>query len=66
MKFTPTAIPDVIVVEPKVFGDARGFFMESWNERVFSEAGITARFVLVWLVYALIPGWQGDRVRVLN
>ena len=45
MKFTPTAIPDVIVVEPKVFGDARGFFMESWNERVFSEAGITARFV---------------------
>ena len=45
MKFTPTAIPDVIVVEPKVFGDARGFFMESWNERVFSAAGITARFV---------------------
>ena len=33
------------MVEPKVFGDARGFFMESWNERAFSEAGITGRFV---------------------
>ena len=38
MKATPTAIPDVLVVEPKVFGDARGFFFESWNERAFSEA----------------------------
>jgi len=45
MKFTPTAIPDVVVVEPRVFGDARGFFMESWNERSFSAAGISARFV---------------------
>ncbi len=45
MKFTPTAIPDVILIEPKVFGDARGFFMESWNERAFEQAGITAHFV---------------------
>ena len=45
MKFTPTAIPDLIVIEPKVFGDARGFFMESWNERAFNQAGITGRFV---------------------
>ena len=45
MKFTPTAIPDVIVVEPRVFGDARGFFMESWNERAFAAAGIHGRFV---------------------
>ena len=38
MKATPTAIPDVLVVEPKVFGDARGFFFESWNQRAFDEA----------------------------
>ncbi len=45
MKFTPTAIPDVVLIEPKVFGDARGFFMESWNERIFAASGIAARFV---------------------
>jgi dTDP-4-dehydrorhamnose 3,5-epimerase len=37
MKAIPTAIPDVLVVEPAVFGDARGFFYESWNRRRFSE-----------------------------
>jgi dTDP-4-dehydrorhamnose 3,5-epimerase len=45
MKLTPTAIPDVLVIEPKVFGDARGFFLESWNQRAFSAAGIRAGFV---------------------
>ena len=45
MKFIPTAIPDVILIEPRVFGDARGFFMESWNERAFEQAGINAHFV---------------------
>ncbi len=34
---TPTAIPDVIVIEPKVFGDARGFFLESFNQKAFDE-----------------------------
>jgi len=38
MKVTPTAIPDVLVIEPKVFGDARGFFYESFNGRAFDEA----------------------------
>ncbi len=42
---TPTAIPDVLLVEPRVFGDERGFFFESWNHRVFAEAGIAAEFV---------------------
>lgn len=37
MRATPTAIPDVIVIEPKVFGDARGFFYESFNGRAFDE-----------------------------
>lgn len=38
MNITPTAIPDVLICEPKVFGDERGFFMESFNQKVFNEA----------------------------
>jgi dTDP-4-dehydrorhamnose 3,5-epimerase len=45
MKLTPTGLADVLLVEPRVFGDARGFFFESWNEREFERAGIRARFV---------------------
>ena len=45
MKVVPTAIPDVLLLEPKVFGDERGFFLESWNKRTLSELGIIADFV---------------------
>ena len=45
MRVVPTAIPDVRVIEPRVFEDARGFFFESWNHRAFAEAGIDALFV---------------------
>lgn len=45
MRFTPTRISDVIVVDPDVHEDGRGFFMETWHERLFDEAGIRARFV---------------------
>lgn len=46
MKVTPAAIPDVLLIEPQVFRDERGFFFECHNERVFAEAaGIQARFV---------------------
>jgi dTDP-4-dehydrorhamnose 3,5-epimerase len=46
MKVTPTAIPDVLVFEPKVFGDARGFFLESFNRKGFREAvGADVEFV---------------------
>lgn len=38
MKVTPTAIPDVLLIEPRVFGDDRGFFFESFNARAFEEA----------------------------
>lgn len=38
MKVTPTAIPDVLIIEPKVFGDSRGFFYESFNQRTFNQA----------------------------
>lgn len=46
MKVTPTSLPEVLVIEPAVFGDHRGFFMESWNQRHFDEAiGAPVRFV---------------------
>jgi len=45
MRITPTVVPDVLLVEPKVFGDARGFFYESWNRRAFAAAGLDADFV---------------------
>lgn len=38
MQVIPTAIPDVLIIEPKVFGDARGFFFESFNQRAFNDA----------------------------
>jgi dTDP-4-dehydrorhamnose 3,5-epimerase len=46
MKVTPTALPEVLLIEPRVFGDSRGFFLESWNQRTFDEAvGSPVQFV---------------------
>ncbi len=45
MQFEATEIPEVVLVRPKVFGDARGFFFESWEERKFAAAGLGERFV---------------------
>ena len=45
MNVTPTAIPDVLLIEPTVFGDDRGFFMETWQRRRFAEIGIDHDFV---------------------
>ena len=46
MKATRLAIPEVVLLEPKVFGDARGFFFESFNQRAFQEAtGLDVQFV---------------------
>jgi dTDP-4-dehydrorhamnose 3,5-epimerase len=45
VRVTPTALPDVLLIEPRVFGDERGFFFESWNRRAFAEAGLEAEFV---------------------
>jgi len=45
MQITPTALPDVLLVVPKVFGDERGFFFESWNRRAFADGGIDVDFV---------------------
>jgi dTDP-4-dehydrorhamnose 3,5-epimerase len=46
MKVMPTAIPDVLLIEPKVFGDERGFFFESFNQDAFHQAtGLNVNFV---------------------
>ena len=45
MKFIPTRIPDVIIIEPAVFGDHRGFFKETWQRQTFAENGIDYDFV---------------------
>ncbi|GGH52932.1 dTDP-4-dehydrorhamnose 3,5-epimerase [Comamonas phosphati] len=78
MKVTPTAIADVVVIEPKVFGDARGFFLESFNQQAFNEATGTrfdfvqdnhsrsSRGVLRGLHYQLPPHAQGKLVRVTS
>ena len=45
MKVIPSTIPDVLILEPKVYGDERGFFFESYNEKVLGDMGITGPFV---------------------
>src|SRR5271170_262968 len=45
MKKIPTSLPDVFILEPRVFADERGFFLESYSERTFEELGILERFV---------------------
>jgi len=77
MKVTPLTIPDVLLIEPKVFGDERGFFYESFNEAAFRAAtGLDIRFVqdnhsksaknvLRGLHYQTPPKAQGKLVRVL-
>jgi dTDP-4-dehydrorhamnose 3,5-epimerase len=46
MRVTPTAVPEVLIVEPQVFGDERGFFFESFNQKIFQAAtGVNLQFV---------------------
>ncbi|MBI5567052.1 MAG: dTDP-4-dehydrorhamnose 3,5-epimerase [Chloroflexi bacterium] len=45
MKTIPTNIPDVLIVQPQVFEDARGFFMETYHQRKLADLGVTAEFV---------------------
>ena len=78
MKITPQAIPDVLLIEPKVFGDARGFFFESFNQQAFAAAtGVdlpfvqdnhsrSGRGVLRGLHYQVAPKAQGKLVRVTS
>ena len=45
MRVTPTALPDVLLFEPAVFGDARGYFFETWQEQRYAQHGLPERFV---------------------
>ncbi len=45
MKIIETNLPEVLLLEPKVFGDARGFFLESWNRQTFADLGLNLDFV---------------------
>ena len=45
MNIIPAGLPGVLIIEPRVFGDSRGFFLESWNEKAFAEAGLPMHFV---------------------
>jgi dTDP-4-dehydrorhamnose 3,5-epimerase len=45
MKFETTPLKDVLVIQPRVFGDERGFFLESWNQRAFADLGLEVGFV---------------------
>ena len=74
MKFMPTNIHDVILIEPKVYGDSRGYFLKTYKEPLFRQNGIDEQFVqdnmsssvkgtLRGLHYQLEPYGQGKLVR---
>lgn len=74
MKIVETAIPGLLIIEPRVFGDARGFFMETWNASAFAAAGLDLTFVqdnhsrsqkgVLRGLHFQKPGAQGKLVRV--
>ena len=78
MKITPTRLPEVLLIEPKIFDDERGFFFESFNQRLLDEEvghpvtfvqdnhSQSQRGVLRGLHYQLPPHAQGKLVRVLE
>lgn len=45
MNIIETPLQDVMIIEPRVFGDQRGYFMETWNEKAFADAGLSMHFV---------------------
>lgn len=77
MKIIDTPIKDLLIIEPKVFGDSRGYFFESFNEKVFEDYGLNYNFVqdnesmskfgvLRGLHYQLAPYSQAKLVRVVR
>ncbi len=74
MKIIETAIPGPVIIEPRVFGDARGFFMETWNAAQFADQGLDLDFVqdnhsrsqkgVLRGLHFQKPGAQGKLVRV--
>lgn len=76
MNIIETPIPDLLVIEPRVFGDDRGFFLESWNAATFREAGLDLNFVqdnhsrsargVLRGIHFQNPDPQGKLVRVVS
>jgi len=76
MNVIETKLAGVVIIEPKVFGDRRGFFMETWNQARYAEAGLPVKFVQDNLSYSTKgvlrglhyqkPGSQGKLVYVLQ
>lgn len=76
MNIIPTDIPDVLIIEPHVFGDARGFFMETWNAAGFAAAGLALTFMqdnhsrsqkgVLRGMHFQNPGPQGKLMRVTS
>lgn len=76
MKLIETAIPGPLIIEPKVFGDPRGFFTEAWNTVAFAQVGLDLTFVqdnhsrsqkgVLRGLHFQNPGPQGKLVRVTN
>lgn len=76
MNIIPTDITDVLIIEPRVFGDVRGFFMETWNASGFAAAGLDLGFVqdnhsrsqkgVLRGMHFQNPGPQGKLVRVTS
>ncbi len=74
MEFVPTRIPDVVLIKPRVFGDPRGYFIETWKASAFAAAGIDVDFVQdnhshsqQWILRGLhyqVAQTQGKLVRV--
>jgi dTDP-4-dehydrorhamnose 3,5-epimerase len=75
MEVIPTPLAGAMIVEPRVFGDERGFFLESWNEQAFADGGLPLRFVqdnhsrsakgVLRGLHFQLPGAQGKLVRVV-
>ena len=76
MRFVECDIPGPLIIEPKVFGDDRGFFLESWNRAAFADAGLDVTFVqdnhsrssrgVLRGLHYQNPNAQGKLVRVVN
>ena len=76
MEIEKTSLPGVVVVNNRVFEDDRGFFMETYNQQVFNEAGLPAEFVqdnhsrsargVLRGLHFQFPQWQGKLVRVIS
>lgn len=74
MEFVPTRLPEVVLIKPKLYGDSRGYFLESWQQGKFAAAGIDAHFVQdnhshssQWILRGMhyqIQQTQGKLVRV--